>query len=103
MTRRDRLIGWLCARLGAHVRGQCGCPVCDTTERGARAAIGMPARHPERITAELPGGQEEWLAAYPDHPDAAEIRQDVDEHRSYWLRGYRVLMGFAYLTLIPVG
>ena len=47
--------------------------------------------------------QEEWLAAYPDHPDAAEIRQDVDEHRSYWLRGYRGLMGFAYLTLIPVG
>ena len=39
----------------------------------------------------------------PDHPDAAEIRQDVDEHRSYWLRGYRGLMGFAYLTLIPVG
>ena len=63
MTRRDRLIGWLCARLGAHVRGQCGCPVCDTTERDARAAIGMPARHPERITAELPGGQEELLAA----------------------------------------
>ena len=50
VTRRDRLIGWLCARLGAHVRGRCGCPVCDTTERDARAAIGMPARHPERIT-----------------------------------------------------
>ena len=47
--------------------------------------------------------QEEWLAAHPDHPDAAEIRQGVDEHRSYWLRGYRGLMGFAYLTLIPVG
>jgi hypothetical protein len=47
--------------------------------------------------------QEEWLAAYPDHPDAAEIRRDVDEHRSYWLRGYRALMGLAYLTLIPVG
>ena len=63
MTRRDRLIAWLCARLGAHVRGRCGCPVCDTTERDARAAIGMPAAHPERITRELPGGQEEWLAA----------------------------------------
>jgi hypothetical protein len=24
-------------------------------------------------------------------------------HRSYWLRGYRGLLGFAYLTLIPVG
>ena len=63
MTRRDRLIAWLCARLGAHVRGRCGCPVCDTTERDARAAIGMPAAHPEKITRELPGGQEEWLAA----------------------------------------
>ena len=50
MTRRDRLIAWLCARLGAHVRGRCGCPVCDTTERDARAAIGMPAAHPEKIT-----------------------------------------------------
>ena len=45
---------------------------------------------------------EEWLAAHPDHPDAAEIRQGVDEHRSHWLRGYRGLLGFAYLTLVPV-
>jgi cyclopropane fatty-acyl-phospholipid synthase-like methyltransferase len=47
--------------------------------------------------------EEEWLAAHPDHPEAAEIRQQVDEHRSYWLRGYRGLLGLAYLTLIPVG
>ena len=47
--------------------------------------------------------EEEWLAAHPDHPEAAEIRQQVDEHRSYWLRGYRGLLGFAYLTLVPVG
>ena len=46
--------------------------------------------------------EEEWLAAHPGHPDAAQIRQRVDEHRSYWLRGYRGLLGFAYLTLIPV-
>ena len=49
------------------------------------------------------GLSEEWLAAHPDHPEAAEIRQRVDEHRSYWLRGYRGLLGFAYLTLVPVG
>jgi hypothetical protein len=30
-------------------------------------------------------------------------RQRVDEHRSYWLRGYRGVLGFACLTLIPVG
>jgi cyclopropane fatty-acyl-phospholipid synthase-like methyltransferase len=47
--------------------------------------------------------EEEWLAAHPDHPEAAEIRKGVDEHRSYWLRGYRGLLGFAYLTLVPVG
>jgi len=47
--------------------------------------------------------EEEWLAAHPDHPEAAEIRQRVDEHRSHWLRGYRGLLGFAYLTLVPVG
>jgi hypothetical protein len=59
----DRVIAWLCARLGAHVRGRCGCLACDWAEREARATIGMPAWHPERITRELPGGQEEWLAA----------------------------------------
>ena len=64
MTGRwDRLIAWLCARLNAHVRGRCGCPICDRTERDARVAIGMPVRHPERITRELPGGQEESLDA----------------------------------------
>jgi len=47
--------------------------------------------------------EEEWLAAHADHPEAAGIRQGVDEHRSYWLRGYRGLLGFAYLTLVPVG
>jgi len=35
-------------------------------ERDARAAIGMPARHPERITRDLPAGQEEYLAALAD-------------------------------------
>lgn len=32
-------------------------------ERNARKAAGMPARHPERITRELPESHEEWLAA----------------------------------------
>lgn len=59
----DRVLAWLLGRVGAHVRDRCGCPLCNRAERDARAAIGMPARHPERITRELPGGQEEWLAA----------------------------------------
>ena len=47
--------------------------------------------------------EEEWLAAHGDHPKAAEIRAEVDQHRSYWLRGYYGLLGMAYLTLVPVG
>jgi hypothetical protein len=65
-ARLARVIAWLCARLGAHVRGRCGCPACDKAEQDARAAIGMPARHPERITCELPAGQESYLAALAD-------------------------------------
>jgi len=45
---------------------------------------------------------EEWLAANPDHPLAKETRDRVDRHRSTWLRGYRDVMGLAYLTLLPV-
>jgi cyclopropane fatty-acyl-phospholipid synthase-like methyltransferase len=47
--------------------------------------------------------EEEWLATHPDHRMAAETRKRVDEHRSYWLRGYRGILGLAYLTLVPVG
>jgi SAM-dependent methyltransferase len=47
--------------------------------------------------------EEEWLAAHPGHPEAAELRERVDQHRSFWLRGYYGLLGQAYLTLVPVG
>jgi cyclopropane fatty-acyl-phospholipid synthase-like methyltransferase len=46
--------------------------------------------------------EEEWLAAHPGHPKAAEISERVDQHRSLWLRGYYGLLGQAYLTLVPV-
>jgi hypothetical protein len=45
--------------------------------------------------------EEEWLAAHGDHPRAAELRERVDQHRSFWLRGYYGLLGLAYLTLVP--
>ncbi|MGW3571277.1 SAM-dependent methyltransferase [Streptomyces sp. NPDC000941] len=45
---------------------------------------------------------EEWLAAHPDHPLAKETLDRVDRHRNMWLRGYRGVMGQAYLTLVPV-
>ena len=47
--------------------------------------------------------EEEWLATHDGHPRAAQIRSRVDQHRSYWLRGYRGILGLAYLTLVPVG
>jgi len=47
--------------------------------------------------------EEEWLAAHSDHPKAAELRERVEQHRSYWLRGYYGLLGQAYLTLVPIG
>ncbi|CAM5237179.1 Class I SAM-dependent methyltransferase OS=Streptomyces alboniger OX=132473 GN=CP975_10165 PE=4 SV=1 [Streptomyces alboniger] len=46
---------------------------------------------------------EEWLAAHPGHPLAAETRADADAQRAAWLRGYRRVLGLAYLTLVPVG
>jgi hypothetical protein len=48
-------------------------------------------------------GTEQWLAAHSDHPSAPAIRERVDTHRSSWLRGYRGVLGLAYLTLIPIG
>ncbi|TQS45623.1 SAM-dependent methyltransferase [Cryptosporangium phraense] len=45
---------------------------------------------------------EEWLAANPQHPRAAELRHNADSHRASWLRGYRGILNMAYLTLIPV-
>ncbi|MFJ2769945.1 SAM-dependent methyltransferase [Streptomyces sp. NPDC087300] len=45
---------------------------------------------------------EEWLAAHPGHPLAEETRTKVDAQRSSWLRGYRGVLGIAYLTLVPV-
>ena len=45
---------------------------------------------------------EEWLAAHPGHPLADETRERVDRHRASWLRGYRGVLGLAYLTLVPV-
>jgi SAM-dependent methyltransferase len=40
---------------------------------------------------------EEWLVR---HPGADDVRARLDAHRSAWLRGYRGLLGMAYLTLL---
>jgi cyclopropane fatty-acyl-phospholipid synthase-like methyltransferase len=42
---------------------------------------------------------EHWLVSNGDRPEAEQIRAQADEHRQNWLRGYRDVLGFAYLTL----
>jgi cyclopropane fatty-acyl-phospholipid synthase-like methyltransferase len=43
--------------------------------------------------------REQWLRRNSGHPDAVEFRAKADAHRCGWLRGYRDVLGFAYLTL----
>lgn len=64
--RTARLLRLVPALVRGHRGGRCGCPLCHHTERAARAAIGMPARYPERITRDLPDRDEEWLAEVAD-------------------------------------
>ncbi|MGC9665018.1 SAM-dependent methyltransferase [Planosporangium sp. 12N6] len=45
-------------------------------------------------------GWERWLLDNPDDPEAERVRAQADEHRTRWLRGYRGVLGFAYLTLV---
>lgn len=49
--------------------------------------------------SDIQADKEVWLLANPDHPKAAEIREQTDRNRDWWLRGHRGLLGFAYLTL----
>lgn len=50
-------------------------------EQQARLALGVPALYPESLTGELPGGQEEWLAAaaaalWPEDQYVSIIQED---------------------------
>lgn len=49
--------------------------------------------------SEFLADKEVWLQANPGHERAAEIREAADQHRAWWLRGHRGLVGFTYLTL----
>jgi hypothetical protein len=53
----------------------------------------------ERFESGYLADWERWLHHHGDEPDASEIRAKADTHRNQWLRGYRHLLGFAYLTL----
>jgi hypothetical protein len=44
-----------------------------------------------------------WLARHgPDHPDAADVRQRAKDQRDAYFRGYRGILGLAYLELLAV-
>lgn len=45
-------------------------------------------------------GGERWALAHPVHPLRDAVLARVDEHRRGWLRGYRGVLGFAYLVLV---
>jgi SAM-dependent methyltransferase len=48
-------------------------------------------------------GYVSWLAEHPaDHPDAAEVRERARRQREGYLRGYRGVLGMAYLRLTAV-
>jgi len=53
----------------------------------------------EEFESGYAAGAEEWLLANGTHPEAGQVRDRLDRHRSIWLRGHRDVLGFAYLTL----
>jgi len=53
----------------------------------------------EEFESGYAAGAEEWLLANGHHPEAGQVRDRLDRHRSLWLRGHRDVLGYAYLTL----
>jgi hypothetical protein len=44
-----------------------------------------------------------WLASHPaDHPEAAAVRTRMDAQRNAYFRGYRGILGMAYLAMFAV-
>ncbi|WP_104483331.1 class I SAM-dependent methyltransferase [Actinokineospora auranticolor] len=44
-------------------------------------------------------GWEKWLSTHQGHPAFDEVKAKADTHRSFWLHGWRTVLGMAYLTL----
>jgi SAM-dependent methyltransferase len=53
----------------------------------------------ERFESGFLADREQWLRRFGGDPGAQEVRAQADAHRTGWLRGYRAVLGFAYLTL----
>jgi hypothetical protein len=65
-TSRVRMVvatvaGWLRIDVQGDHANRCRCPFCNQAERAAREEMGMPVRHPERVTDCLSARQEDYL------------------------------------------
>jgi hypothetical protein len=73
-----------------------------TDDRGGLRAASDRDRHRgewEEFESGLALDREEWLLANSGHPQAGQVRAELDKARNIWLRGHRDVFGFAYLTL----
>jgi hypothetical protein len=66
MTAARILAARIMARLFRRHNMACGCLLCDPAEQDARRAFGIPARHPESFTRELPPDQEAELSEWAE-------------------------------------
>ncbi|MFG3310079.1 SAM-dependent methyltransferase [Streptomyces wuyuanensis] len=93
---------WPGARAGEHL------PLADVAEAATAAGFRVEAIETasesewEDFESGYLADVEEWLATHGGHSLADSTRDRVDRHRASWLRGYRSVLGLAYLTLIPV-
>ncbi|MFC7545884.1 hypothetical protein [Plantactinospora sp. GCM10030261] len=91
-----------------------GTAACDGTPRSPRTtppccSTGSPSRPPPRVLHLSTTDQREWddfestwlagreegLAAHPDHPDAVQLRADLDARLRRYVGGYRGVLGLA--------
>jgi cyclopropane fatty-acyl-phospholipid synthase-like methyltransferase len=75
--------------------------VAATTEAGFRPLVVSEASMVEwdSFESRYAAAWERWLLANPDALEVDQVRARADAHRNRWLRGYRGVLGFAYLTL----
>jgi precorrin-6B methylase 2 len=75
--------------------------VATATAHGFRPLAVAEASMPEwdEFESRYATAWERLLLAHPDDPGAEQVRARADTHRDRYLRGYRGVLGFAYLTL----
>ncbi|XVS62542.1 SAM-dependent methyltransferase [Actinosynnema sp. CA-299493] len=74
----------------------------DLTTAGGYRLLNLATATPDEwdsFESRWCASRERWLLEHPDHPQSAEVRSIVDDHRDAYLKGYRGHLGFAYLTL----